>query len=301
MEQTEPTPSPVEGGTLQSSPTVAKIADALAKAHLNYGALVASQVADAEKYKYRYADLAGVLAAVQPALAKSGIAIVQSVSMTRPPNSSGLVVAVETRFIHASGEWIATTLKLPSTETAPQKVGSLTTYLRRYGLLALSACASEDDDGAQAQEAATPKPQRTAPPKTQPTTAKPVTKPVNATPPPEQRARDAAHVAETLAPTREVYEAAGGGTVAPITAKDRGLLFKVAKEQGLNETQVKQLIFALWGYTSTGQIQQGAQFGKLLSAMENPQDHGVTIGNGDLTYDRAADPNALGNADLGGL
>jgi hypothetical protein len=36
--------------------------------------------------------------------------------------------------------------------------------------------------------------------------------------------------------------------------------------------------------------------------MENPQDHGVTIGNGDLTYDRAQDANPLpGNPDLGGL
>jgi hypothetical protein len=273
--------------------SIAKLATALAAAQLKYEPLVARQVADAEKYKYTYADLAAVLAAIQPALATQGIAIVQGVSMQRPQGSSGLIVLVETRLLHASGEWIATTLKLPSGEVAPQKVGSLVSYLRRYGLLAMAGVAAEDDDGKQAQDAAPPK--RTAPkpePTREPATSKPAAqkpKPVNATPEPERVAPRV--IADPVRPVE--------GT--PITAKDRGLLFKVAKEQGLNETQVKQLIFALWGFTSTGQIQQGAQFGKLLSAMENPQDHGVTIGNGDLTYDRAADPNALGNDDLGGL
>jgi hypothetical protein len=202
-------------------------------------------------------------------------------------------VLVETRLIDQSGEWLATTVKLPSGEVAPQKVGSLVSYLRRYALLAMVGVAAEDDDGKEAQQAAPPK--RTAPPappKTQPATAKPVAapKPVPATPPAEERVEPRV-IAD---PVRE--------DGVRISAKDRGLLFKVAKEQGLNETQVKQLIFALWGYTSTGAILQGAQFGKLLSAMENPQDHGVTIGNGDLTYDRAQDANPLpGNPDLGGL
>ena len=171
MDENPVNPPPFEGGTLQSSATLSKIAAALAAAHLNYDALIASQVADAEKYKYRYADLAGVLAAVQPALAKKGIAIVQSMSMTRPASGSGLVVAVETRFIHASGEWIATTLKLPSTETAPQKIGSLVTYLRRYGLLALGGVRVR---GRRRQGREPPTPPKPRAPKAEPTTARPV-------------------------------------------------------------------------------------------------------------------------------
>jgi hypothetical protein len=297
MDDTEQTPvvTPPASDVFTHSTSIAKLATALAAAQLKYAPLVARQVADAEKYKYTYADLAAVLASIQPALATQGIAILQGVSMQRPQGSSGLVVLVETRLLHASGEWIATTLKLPSGEVAPQKVGSLITYLRRYGLVAMAGVASEDDDGKEAQQAAPPK--RTAPPappKTQPATAQPVKRdtprPVDATPPAEEPVTP-----RTIAdPVRE--------DGVRISAKDRGLLFKVAKEQGLNETQVKQLIFALWGYTSTGAILQGAQFGKLLSAMENPQDHGVTIGNGDLTYDRAKDANPLpGNPDLGGL
>jgi hypothetical protein len=291
-EQQPPTPA-VESGVFAHSPTFAKLAAALAKAQANYGDLKASQVADAEKYVYKYADLAAVLAAVRPALNAAGIALLQGVAMQRPQGSSGLIVLVETRLIDQSGEWLATTVKLPSGEVAPQKVGSLVSYLRRYALLAMVGVAAEDDDGKEAQQAAPPK--RTAPPappKTQPATAKPVAapKPVPATPPAEERVEPRV-IAD---PVRE--------DGVRISAKDRGLLFKVAKEQGLNETQVKQLIFALWGYTSTGAILQGAQFGKLLSAMENPQDHGVTIGNGDLTYDRAKDANPLpGNPDLGGL
>jgi hypothetical protein len=293
-EQQPPTPA-VESGVFAHSPTFAKLAAALAKAQANYGDLKASQVADAEKYVYKYADLAAVLAAVRPALNAAGIALLQGVAMQRPQGSSGLIVLVETRLIDQSGEWLATTVKLPSGEVAPQKVGSLVSYLRRYALLAMVGVAAEDDDGKEAQQAAPPK--RTAPPappKTQPATAQPVKRdtprPVDATPPAEEPVTP-----RTIAdPVRE--------DGVRISAKDRGLLFKVAKEQGLNETQVKQLIFALWGYTSTGAILQGAQFGKLLSAMENPQDHGVTIGNGDLTYDRAKDANPLpGNPDLGGL
>lgn len=291
-EQQPPTPA-VESGVFAHSPTFAKLAAALAKAQANYGDLKASQVADAEKYVYKYADLAAVLAAVRPALNAAGIALLQGVAMQRPQGNSGLIVLVETRLIDQSGEWLATTVKLPSGEVAPQKVGSLVSYLRRYALLAMVGVAAEDDDGKEAQQAAPPK--RTAPPappKTQPATAKPVAapKPVNATPEPERV--EPRTIADPVRPVEG----------SPITAKDRGLLFKVAKEQGLNETQVKQLIFALWGYTSTGAILQGAQFGKVLSAMENPQDHGVTIGNGDLTYAREQDANPLpGNPDLGGL
>jgi hypothetical protein len=278
---------PIEFGTLDTSPTVAKIADALAKAHLNYGTLIASQVADAEKYKYRYADLAGVLAAVQPALAKSGIAIVQSMAMTRPAGSSGLVVAVETRFIHASGEWIATTLKLPSTETAPQKVGSLVTYLRRYGLLALSACASEDDDGADAM----PTPPKRA---SKPEAPRPVTPPA----PTNAEVRQAAHPlpATELPPARKpraTKAAAPAPTSAFASASERGLIFKTAREQALTEAQVKALIFALFGYTSTTQIRQGVEFHKLINAMENPGDHGVAFDGDNAIYERERDVNAL--------
>jgi hypothetical protein len=284
MDPTEQTPAPPPvGEVFTHSASIEKLAAALAQAQLKYEPLKTTQTADAEKYSYRYADLAAVLAAIQPALAGQGIAILQGVSMQRPPGSSGLVVAVETRLLHQSGQWIATTLKLPSGEVAPQKVGSLVTYLRRYGLLAMAGVASEDDDGKQAQDAASPKPARPAPaPKKEPPTAKPVSKPVNATgPTPDEQ--------------RVIKD-----PVAGITAKDRGLLFKVAKTNGYTEAQVKQLIFALFGYASTSQIAPGAQLGKVLSAMENPGDHGVSIdADGGLVYTREADANA--SDDLGGL
>jgi hypothetical protein len=285
MEENDSTPvvAAPTSDVFTHSASIAKLAAALAAAQLKYEPLVARQVADAEKYKYTYADLAAVLAAIQPALATQGIAIVQGVSMQRPQGSSGLIVLVETRLLHASGEWIATTLKLPSGEVAPQKVGSLITYLRRYGLVAMAGVASEDDDGKQAQDAAPPK--RTAPkpePTREPATSKPAQKPkpVNATPEPE---RVAPHVIAD--PVRE--------DGIRISAKDRGLLFKTAKEQGLTEAQVKQLLFAIFGYTSTSQIKQGLEFGKVLSAMENPSDHGVSFHEGGTTYAPEHDQNRL--------
>jgi len=299
MEQTDQpvsvTVAQQSGDVFTHSPSIAKLAEALAKAQAQFTTLKASSVADAEKYKYNYADLASVLNAVRPALSAEGIAILQGVSMQRPSGSSSLIVLVETRLVHASGEWIATTLKLPSGEVAPQKVGSLTSYLRRYGLLALTACAAEDDDASSASTP-TPRPQRPRQeqepraPKAEPTTARPVAVPnpvpANELPPAKvtKPRPEAKPVVDRHAPL---------SLPGTISAADRGLLFKIAKEQQVTERQVKSLIFALWGYTSTSQIRQGAEFVKVTSALEHPEDHGVTFAEDDALYERHADANPL--------
>lgn len=136
-----------------TSPTIAAIADALAKAQAEIQNPVKDRTArvksDKADYTYNYADLANVLDAVRPPLAKHGIAIVQAPAVS----PDGETLTVTTRLIHSSGEWIETELTTGIDPGAKiQTLGSGITYLRRYALQAIvGVVAEEDDDGNQAQ------------------------------------------------------------------------------------------------------------------------------------------------------
>lgn len=92
-------------------------------------------------FKSKYADLAGVVEAVVPALNSAGVGVLQF------PSYDGEMVAVTTTFIHESGASVTSVLQLRPSKTDPQGVGSAVTYGRRYALLAMSGAAPEDDDG----------------------------------------------------------------------------------------------------------------------------------------------------------
>ncbi len=97
-------------------------------------------------YEYKYSDLASVIEHVKPHLNSAGIVFMQGAT----GDSTG--VAVETRLIHSSGQWAATTVYLPVGAGTAQAYGSAITYGKRYGLQALCGLPSEDDDGAKASE-----------------------------------------------------------------------------------------------------------------------------------------------------
>jgi hypothetical protein len=102
-------------------------------------------------YSYSYADLPAVVAACRKALTDQEIAIVQSAS------TRGREVAVSTRLLHSSGQWISDEDAPPvilAADESPQKVGSAITYARRYSLMAMVGvvASDEDDDGASAQD-----------------------------------------------------------------------------------------------------------------------------------------------------
>ena len=95
-------------------------------------------------YAYRYADLARVLEAVRPVLAKHQLAILQSAGEC---GSGELVVA--TRVLHASGEWIEADGPAISLEGLDARgVGGAMTYARRYSLTTALGLAPDDDDDA---------------------------------------------------------------------------------------------------------------------------------------------------------
>ena len=98
-------------------------------------------------FKSRYADLASVRDAVNLPLAQAKIACVQA------PSVEGKQVRVETRFVHASGQWFACVVGAEAKAADAQSIGSAITYLRRYGLMALAGIAPDDDDGNAASHA----------------------------------------------------------------------------------------------------------------------------------------------------
>lgn len=110
----------------------------------------------------RYSTLADVLDACRDPLAKAGIAVIQQ------PHLDGDVVTVRTTLAHSSGQWFACELSAPIGDnkgvTRAQAIGSVITYLRRYGLSALAVIASDDDDDGNSGRRNEPQPKPAPPP-----------------------------------------------------------------------------------------------------------------------------------------
>ena len=121
-------------------------------------------------YSYAYADLAEVYDVVRPLCSKHGIALTHDVWFDGPR------VFVSTELLHESGQALRSVLSAPAVGTI-QGNGGLITYLKRYGVSARFALATDRDDdanGASGNTATTgPRPaggnqgQRQAPPQRQ--------------------------------------------------------------------------------------------------------------------------------------
>jgi hypothetical protein len=94
-------------------------------------------------FKSRYATLAAAVEASRPALAKHGLAVIQS-----PTLSGANTITLTSRLLHKSGEWLEDDFMLPVAKFDPQGIGSALTYARRYAYCAMvGVIADEDDDG----------------------------------------------------------------------------------------------------------------------------------------------------------
>lgn len=105
----------------------------------------ASQDRENPFFKSLYADLTSVWDACRGPLTTQGLAVLQGAS------ASGATVRVETRIAHVSGQWMASTLAATGKDDSPQVIGSLVTYLRRYGLQTVAGVCPADDDSEAAQ------------------------------------------------------------------------------------------------------------------------------------------------------
>jgi hypothetical protein len=128
----------------------AKLAEALAKAQVEFKPALKETKGQVGNQKYQYADLATINDATKAALAKNGLCVT-SKTLMRDGN-----MLVETSLIHVSGE--RETSVWPLVTGRPQEMGSALTYARRYTICALLNVVGEtDDDGAAANDAAPPK------------------------------------------------------------------------------------------------------------------------------------------------
>lgn len=126
---------------MKTSEHVDKIGEALANAQSLIGTVTLNKINP--HFQSKYADLSAIREACKDALAKHGIALVQS-----PEVREGRALVI-TRLIHKSGQWIENELSLkPDRGDTPQAIGSAITYARRYALASLlGIVADEDDDG----------------------------------------------------------------------------------------------------------------------------------------------------------
>lgn len=92
-------------------------------------------------YTFRYATLDTITEMIRPALASNGLCVLQPIVSTERG------MALVTRLLHASGQWMECEVRMPPLGDDPQALGSLITYLRRYSVSALlNICPDEDDD-----------------------------------------------------------------------------------------------------------------------------------------------------------
>lgn len=130
-------------------------------------------------YQFSYADLADVFDAIRQPLADNGLSIIQAPAITYHPDFPP-VIAVTTRILHASGEWVENTVKMIAEESRPQVVASAITYAKRYAVQAMLAIvAEEDDDGnaASGNQASVEQRQRSAAPAQRQTNRQPAAQP----------------------------------------------------------------------------------------------------------------------------
>lgn len=105
--------------------------------------------ADTGKYTYTYADLVDVLAEVKRVCQGFGLAISQVVGQR-----DGMLTVTTSLYSTTDGSAMTFDPIELAMPRDPQALGSATTYLRRYSLVAIFAMPVADDDGAEATKQA---------------------------------------------------------------------------------------------------------------------------------------------------
>jgi len=109
-------------------------------------------------FRSKYITLDSILLAVRPVLSQHNLFLTQGI-VNVAKDDAGVVnsVEVESKLIHSSGEWIASSVVVPVTNNVDRngkamavdahRVGGSLTYGRRYSLSALLSIGEDDDDG----------------------------------------------------------------------------------------------------------------------------------------------------------
>jgi len=129
-----------------SSETIRAIAPSLIKAQSRMQGI--SKEGNNPAFKSKYVTLDSILDALRPILTASDLMLTQGTINTSVTDGKITAITVESRIIHASGEWISATTTIPVTKPDAHGLGSALTYGRRYSVSALLAISADEDDDA---------------------------------------------------------------------------------------------------------------------------------------------------------
>lgn len=138
---------------MNQSPEIDKIAPALRAAMVRMTGVVKDS--KNPHFKNDYASLEAVIETSRPVLSEGNMCAIQGVGAF-----DGRAIAITTRILHDSGQWIESEASIPLAKLDAQGAGSAITYGRRYALMAMLGLAPVDDDG---QAASAPVAPRQAP------------------------------------------------------------------------------------------------------------------------------------------
>lgn len=145
---------------MKSSENIANLAAALSIVQQHITPVVKDRTNP--HFRNNYATLAAIMESVRPLLAGHGLSIVQGGGSPVSNNDGNVIgIAVETMLLHSSGEYITSAIVLPVERPSPQTIGSAITYGRRYGVAAVLALTTEEDDDANHATAANANPTAT--------------------------------------------------------------------------------------------------------------------------------------------
>jgi hypothetical protein len=226
---------------MMTSEQINELAAALAKAQ---GAMKPA-IKDSENphFRSKYADLAANVEAARAPLAANGLSVVQEATLAERG------VAVTTRLLHASGQWIQfDPLTVPLSKADAHGVGSATSYARRYALGAALGLVADDDDGNAAVQTSKPRVSKPQPPPPGVTDGPAFEEPSH---PPAQRLREA-----------------GQGHELRISEAQQKRLYALLKQAGYSVEDMQKWLKEVWGYDKSDQIPR-VRYTEICSSIEN--------------------------------
>lgn len=130
------------------SESINELAAALAKAQ---GATAAATKDGTNPHhRYKYATLGAIWESCREPLSSNGLAVTQGIKQ------EAQAVIVETLLMHASGQWVSSSLSIPCKASEAQAIGASITYARKYALAAMVGVAPEDEESALMAKAGKP-------------------------------------------------------------------------------------------------------------------------------------------------
>lgn len=136
---------------MQTSDLICDLAGALAKAQGQFGNVAKNREVTVKtktggSYKFKYATLDAISEAIRKPLSDNGLSYIQAVTHAERG------MAIDTRLMHASGQWLQTVTPIKTDGDGNQAIGSAITYGRRYALSAMLGIVSDEDDDGNASD-----------------------------------------------------------------------------------------------------------------------------------------------------